>query len=184
MQSICAVDECDRAVKARGWCLMHYKRWSKNGDPTIRRSSAPKPRCAVDSCSNISRTLGLCHAHYWRLRKIGDVQASRPLAVQRRGMTPYEKVMKMSAPTESGCREFLGAKNGNGYGHLGYMGKTLYAHRVVLAHHEGDSELLVLHSCDNPACVEVTHLRYGTAQENSQDALSRGRHFSPFRKSA
>ncbi len=27
----CAVDGCERPVKARSWCVMHYARWSKHG---------------------------------------------------------------------------------------------------------------------------------------------------------
>ena len=33
MTDICSVFECAREVNARGWCLMHYKRWRRHGDP-------------------------------------------------------------------------------------------------------------------------------------------------------
>jgi hypothetical protein len=29
----CAVIECSRAAKARGWCNRHYMRWRHHGDP-------------------------------------------------------------------------------------------------------------------------------------------------------
>ena len=33
----------------------------------------------------------------------------------------------------------------------------------------------VIHSCDNPACVEPTHLRAGSPQDNMDDKVNRGR---------
>jgi hypothetical protein len=33
----------------------------------------------------------------------------------------------------------------------------------------------VLHSCDNPSCVNIDHLRYGNQADNMADAIARGR---------
>ena len=33
----CALIECDRPRQSKGYCLMHYKRWRRWGDPRIRR---------------------------------------------------------------------------------------------------------------------------------------------------
>lgn len=30
---ICSIEECKREVYARGWCSVHYQRWSRWGDP-------------------------------------------------------------------------------------------------------------------------------------------------------
>lgn len=33
----CYAKRCDRSAQARGLCLMHYKRWKRNGDPNVRQ---------------------------------------------------------------------------------------------------------------------------------------------------
>lgn len=33
MPASCSIPECQREHAARGWCLMHYKRWRNHGDP-------------------------------------------------------------------------------------------------------------------------------------------------------
>jgi hypothetical protein len=39
---LCSVEDCDRESRARGWCLKHYQRWSKNGHPTIVPERKPR----------------------------------------------------------------------------------------------------------------------------------------------
>lgn len=38
---LCSIDGCGRAHLARGWCQIHYERWSRNGDPLIGSDVAP-----------------------------------------------------------------------------------------------------------------------------------------------
>lgn len=35
----CALPQCTRPREAQTWCLMHYKRWKRHGDPTILKSA-------------------------------------------------------------------------------------------------------------------------------------------------
>lgn len=52
------------------------------------------------------------------------------------------------------------------------------AHRIAWVIENGDiaPEVMVLHRCDNPSCVNVDHLFLGTAQENTNDMIGKGRH--------
>lgn len=54
------------------------------------------------------------------------------------------------------------------------------AHRVAYALANGINPAqfeggVVMHTCDNPACVNVQHLRLATQQENMKDKTAKGR---------
>ncbi|WP_415915280.1 HNH endonuclease [Qipengyuania flava] len=56
-------------------------------------------------------------------------------------------------------------------------GEFIYAHRLALLI-DGrlpDEGQVVLHSCNNRACVNPSHLKWGTQRENMQQAILQGR---------
>lgn len=75
------------------------------------------------------------------------------------------------------CWEYQGNTNRGGYGTLEWRGRKWKAHRVAytLAKGEIPDGLEVLHSCDNPPCVNPEHLRVGSQSDNMRDAFGRGR---------
>src|SRR4051812_41102595 len=58
---------------------------------------------------------------------------------------------------------------------------TQGAHRYMLSHllPRFDSNLDVLHVCDNPTCVNPNHLKQGTHYDNMQDMKTRKRERHP-----
>lgn len=77
------------------------------------------------------------------------------------------------------CWLWTGALHDAGYGSLrGPQGQTVTAHRVSWELHFGavPDGLMVLHHCDVRHCVNPQHLFLGTAADNTQDMMAKGRH--------
>jgi hypothetical protein len=91
----------------------------------------------------------------------------------------FEKRLKVAA---NGCIEWTGSKT-RGYGYVsfwsGEKGTSLRAHRVAYALANGlppnFSDGVVMHTCDNPACVNAAHLTLGEQSDNMADKKAKGR---------
>jgi len=88
-----------------------------------------------------------------------------------------ESFLKKVRIKSSGCWHFTGAINTTGYGVVGFKGKVWQAHRLSYYFHNGaiPDGLMVLHKCDNRRCVNPDHLFLGTAKDNTQDMINKGR---------
>ena len=91
----------------------------------------------------------------------------------------------------SGCWNWTGTKNKKGYGVIAGVvdqerlvpkGQQMLAHRVSWMLHmgpipkgKGAHGTVVMHTCDNPACVNPQHLRLGTQSDNVKDMVVKGR---------
>lgn len=76
----------------------------------------------------------------------------------------------------SNCIKWTGAYSSTGYGAKWAGGKMVGAHRHAYESASGEipKGMMVLHSCDNKACINPQHLRLGTAKDNAKDAVDRG----------
>lgn len=79
----------------------------------------------------------------------------------------------------TGCVLFVGKSRSGPYGLKSHKGKLYRAHRLAYALNAGiDPSTMggvVLHSCDQPLCINPAHLRLGTHSENMADMVAKGR---------
>jgi hypothetical protein len=79
--------------------------------------------------------------------------------------------------SETGCMEWQRARTSAGYSQIWDGEKVQYAHRIVckIVHGEPAEKQEVMHSCDNPSCINPDHLTWGSRKDNMVDASQKGR---------
>lgn len=76
------------------------------------------------------------------------------------------------------CWPWTASGQASGYGSFYFAGRLDRAHRVawLLTNGSIPNDRFVLHRCDNPKCVNPSHLFLGSARDNSLDMVAKGRH--------
>lgn len=93
-------------------------------------------------------------------------------------ISTHEMLLNNSVPRPGGCWEWDMYLDPKGYGRTGTPHHSeVLAHRVSYIEFKGPipEGLHILHSCDNPRCINPDHLRAGTNTENVQDRVNRHR---------
>ena len=159
--SKCRMKNCENELFKNGLCAGHYKLKKQN-------------KCIVEGCNGEFGRRGMCIKHYARWQKYGD-----PAIVkqdQLHGLTLKERLYAR-AESRGDCLEWTGNKDCNGYGRMKIEGQPMLVHRVAWELHNGPipEGICVLHRCDNPPCIKLSHLFIGTINDNVQDCIQKGR---------
>jgi len=106
------------------------------------------------------------------MKRKQDIIASRP--------SVRDEIESFSIPEPmSGCFLWLRSVNSRGYAQLGLFNTTVLVSRVLCVLYRGmdldNPGWVAMHSCDNPICVNWSHIKPGTQKENIDDARAKNR---------
>lgn len=127
--------------------------------------------------SNDGRAIWECQCTCGRTRQATSKQLTRQtvraceMCQDSGAKSPLVVRLRKWVEDENGCWIWTGKQNQDGYGSLIVDGKYTRAHRAMYFLHNPthDKSLVVMHLCDNPSCVNPSHLKLGTQRENMLD---------------
>jgi hypothetical protein len=80
--------------------------------------------------------------------------------------------------TDNECWLWIGTKDMHGYGKFSLKAKKIGSHRISYEIHKKEkipTGKVLMHTCDNPACVNPNHLVLGSYSENAVDMVRKNR---------
>ena len=95
---VCAIDDCEKPVLARGWCNAHYRRWRSHGDP-LKMVIVRHTGCSVEGCDRPHYMKTYCLMHHRRVEMNGDPGGVESQLQSREGSCEVD-----------GCQEDVWAK--------------------------------------------------------------------------
>lgn len=132
--------------------------------------------CSVMGCQSVALKKGLCNRHYLRLWRHGDALGG---GLDKGAAQVFYKT-KALVFAGNDCLIWPFAKSREGYAIIQYGGRCKIVSNMVCEDVYGppaDKSSQAAHSCGNGhiGCVNKTHLRWASYQENRQDMVSHGR---------
>jgi predicted XRE-type DNA-binding protein len=120
--------------------------------------------------------------HPWKKKPFGrsiyDCRFNWSKATKEEKRIHILKVFEKNTQLQkNGCLFWTNKLIKKGYGAVQYEGKSMSAHRVSWIINNGPipEGMCVLHICDQPACVKISHLFLGTPKDNVHDMYKKGR---------
>lgn len=180
---ICKIEGCNKKVYCRELCCVHYRELRASGElgrQYIKRGSRKGCRCIVEGCNLLAYRCYLCTKHYQRWLKNGrDYSKLTNEYLKTHKWIPIAERIKLNTEPdlETGCWIWQKGKDKQGYGQFSIRNKNYRAHRVSFMEYIGPipKGMQVLHTCDNPSCVNPAHLFLGTNDDNMADMVQKDR---------
>lgn len=187
---VCGAKGCSRTFRSTAHVrCVPCRRWSARHDgasPDERASlAAPDAACAVEEggalCGKpvFSKRNGWCRMHYTRWARNGDPRVKR-VAPHTNTASGIMSRAAAITPDTNGCRISTGVWgcDRDGYPVTRLDGKRRRVTQVIIEAATGrplGKGEQANHHCDEPRCVELTHLFAGTHDENMADMVAKGR---------
>ena len=153
------------------------------GSTPIRQNFDPDVEAMCVVCGGRSSNLRICR----NCKARGRRRYKNPYSCKR-APTGYWEPTAMTHKNEwvddfnsridksSDCFEWTGTKVKSGYGVFAFGGRSYLAHRLSFLLNGGAHGFpVIMHTCDNPRCVNPAHLVGGSYKENTDDMIAKGR---------
>lgn len=139
----------------------------------LTQNNSAENICSVEKCEAAAKKRTFCLRHYHQFIRNGII-SRKTYKSKSLSERFWEKVDKTTSKND--CWLWTGCTDFGGYGKISYKLKSRKATHIVLFLINGVFPALdVLHSCDNPICVNPAHLHEGTHAENMKEGVARNR---------
>lgn len=95
---VCSIDGCDKQHYSRTWCMVHYGRWKRQGDPNIKLPPFNRGYQSPETRAKISAsTMGKKKSLEMRLKLSEAKKGANALHLWKGGISPINTRIRRSA---------------------------------------------------------------------------------------